>query len=140
MVSSVDDPRTFNIDLLTSAFRELDKDNSGTLSLDELKQALIEIKVPPSEVERIFANVNFGHEEGEINYSEFLAVTVDKRKALAHSNLMFAFHHFDTDSSGYITADNLKECFRREGKHLTDTEVDMMVAEVNPQIPGRVNL
>lgn len=139
LVNSIDDPRIFNVDLLTGAFRELDKDNSGTLSLEELKQGFSEMKVPSAEVERIFSNVDFGH-AGEINYSEFLAVTVDKRKALAHSNLMFAFHHFDTDQSGFITPDNLKECFRREGKHLSDTEVDMMVAEVNPQTPGQVTL
>jgi Ca2+-binding EF-hand superfamily protein len=54
--------------------------------------------------------------------------------------MMFAFHHFDTNNSGFITAENLKECFKREGKHLSDDEVDMMVAEVNPQIPGQVSL
>jgi Ca2+-binding EF-hand superfamily protein len=59
-------------------------------------------------------------------------VTVDRRKALVQSNLRFAFHHFDSDNDGFITSDNLKECFKREGKHLQDEEIDMMVAEVNP--------
>jgi len=96
-------------------------------------------KIPAKDIEKIFKIADFGH-DGEINYSEFLAVAVDKRKALQHSNLMFAFHHFDTDSSGFITPANLRECFKREGKHLTDVEIDMMVAEVNPQEEGKVTL
>jgi hypothetical protein len=100
---------------------------------------MTEIKVPSQDIERIFKNADLGG-DGEINYSEFLAVTVDRKKALQHANLMFAFHHFDTDGSGYITGENLRECFQREGRHLSNDEVDMMVAEVNPQIPGKVSL
>ena len=59
-------------------------------------------------------------------------MTVDRRKALQHANLLFAFHHFDTDNSGYITENNLKECFRREGKHLSDEEVRAMIKDAHP--------
>jgi len=74
------------------------------------------------EIEGMFENIDFNH-DGEINYTEFLAVACDKSKATSLANLRFAFHHFDIDDSGYITQDNLIECFRREGKHLTQAEV-----------------
>jgi calcium-dependent protein kinase len=67
--------------MLKNAFRELDTDNSGTLSMTEIKSAMMEMKIPQAELEQIFKNVDFNH-DGEINYSEFLAVTVDRRKAL----------------------------------------------------------
>lgn len=60
---------------------------------------------------------------GVINYSEFLAVVVDKRLALAKKNLKLAFHHFEDHEKGFITAESLVECFRREGKHLGESQV-----------------
>lgn len=131
LVKSIDDPTKLDFEMLQNAFRELDLNSTGTLSLTSVKSALQSVKLSPGEIEAIFQNIDLNH-DGEINYSEFLAVTVDRRKALVQSNLRFAFHHFDTDNSGYITSVNLKECFKREGKHLSDEEIDMMVAEVNP--------
>lgn len=78
--------------------------------------------------------------DGEINYTEFLAVTVDRRKALAHANLMFAFHHFDVDNTGFITKANLIECFKREGKHLEESEINEMFKEVHPEKAGQISL
>ena len=61
--------------------------------------------------------------KGAINYSEFLAATIDKQKALSMQNLMFAFHHFDVDNSGYITEENLSEVFHREGRKVTQAQI-----------------
>jgi calcium-dependent protein kinase len=124
--------------MLKNAFRALDSDNSGTLSMTEIRDAFIEMKFPAKELETIFKNVDFNH-DGEINYTEFLAVTVDRRKALQHSNLVFAFHHFDTNNSGFISATNLNECFRREGKHLTDEELKNMIASAHPEKEGMIS-
>ena len=44
-----------------------------------------------------------------------MAATVDKRNALTRANLLFAFHYFDTDNEGYITKNDLKEVFKRQG-------------------------
>lgn len=125
--------------MLKNAFRELDTDNSGTLSMTEIKSAMMEMKITQAELELIFKNVDFNH-DGEINYSEFLAVTVDRRKALQHANLIFAFHHFDSDNSGFITAENLRECFRREGKHLSDEEIKLMMNEVKHAQDDKISL
>lgn len=82
------------------------------------------------EVNSIFERIDFNH-DGEINYSEFLAVTVDRRKAITENNMLFAFHHFDIDNSGFITEANLEECFRREGKHLTHNDLQEMLTQVS---------
>jgi Ca2+-binding EF-hand superfamily protein len=70
------------------------------------------------------------HHHGEVNYTEFLAICVDKRLALAKQNLKLAFHHFEEPEKGYITSDSLVECFRREGRHLTKPQVDEIMSQV----------
>lgn len=53
------------------------------------------------------------NKKGVINYTEFLAAAVDRKSALTMDNLKFAFHFFDTDGTGTITAENLREAFQR---------------------------
>ena len=62
---------------LREAFRALDKQNTGLLNLNEMKQAFQDSNVLPSDLENIFKSLDF-HHQGTINYSEFLAATVDK--------------------------------------------------------------
>jgi calcium-dependent protein kinase len=100
---------------LREAFRALDTENLGMLSLTEVKQAFKDANMPSEDVEKIFRSLD-GNGDGLINYSEFLAATVDRKKALTMQNLQFAFHHFDVDGSGYITEQDLVEVFHREGK------------------------
>ena len=96
----------------------LDSGNTGTLLLHEMKQAFKSEIKNEQELNDLFNKIDF-NEDGEINYSEFLAACIDKNKAVTEDNLQFAFHHFDVDNSGFITAENLQEVFRRQGKMMT---------------------
>ena len=100
------DTSTFDFAKLRNAFRTLDTDNSGTLQLSEIRTAFNELNMSEEEVGKIFERIDFNH-DGEINYTEFLAVTVDRRKAITEANMKFAFHHFDIDNTGFITEQNL---------------------------------
>ena len=88
------DTSTFDFAKLRNAFRTLDTDNSGTLQLSEIRTGFNELNMPENELNQIFERIDFNH-DGEINYSEFLAVTVDRRRAITEANMTFAFHHFD---------------------------------------------
>ena len=110
--------REIDFKSLREAFRALDKKNTGLLSLTEIKNAFREVRVPEEDLEEIFQRLDHDH-DGQINYSEFLAATVDRKKALSMQNLWFAFHHYDVDNSGYITEASLTEVFHREGKYLS---------------------
>ena len=132
------DTSTFDFAKLRNAFRTLDADNSGTLEMNEIKAAFSELNMSEQEINQIFERIDFNH-DGEINYTEFLAVTVDRRKAITEQNLLFAFHHFDIDNTGFITEQNLEECFRREGKHLSHEELAAMLAQVTTAEPGRIS-
>ena len=58
------------------------------------------------EVEDIINQMDFTGNH-MINYSEFLAATIDIKHFLTDSKLKAIFQQFDTDNSGYITANNI---------------------------------
>jgi len=108
----------FDFESLKGAFRAMDKDNSGSIEIGEMKAAFRGTgSCTEDELNQIFYKVDF-NEDGQVNYSEFLAATVDKQKAVTQSNLEFAFHHFDVDNSGVITTENLMEVFKRQGRNV----------------------
>jgi len=47
--------------------------------------------------------------------------------ALNKANLEFAFHHFDTDDKGYITKNDLKEVFKRQGQKIDERELNKII-------------
>ena len=62
---------------LRDAFRAVDKKNTGMLTINEVKEAFKDSNIPNSDVDKIFNMIDFDH-DGVINYSEFLAATIDK--------------------------------------------------------------
>lgn len=124
---------------LREAFRSLDKNNTGMLTINEIKDAFNESAIPSEDVSKIFNMIDIDH-DGVINYSEFLAATMDKTKALTMQNLMFAFHHFDVDNSGYITEQNLSEVFHREGKKISKEQIHEILESVDIEKKGNISL
>ena len=57
---------------------------------------------------------------GKINYSEFIAASLNEKVYMNEEKLWQAFNFFDVDSSGYITAENLKEAMKKVGKKLSE--------------------
>ena len=91
---------------LREAFHLIDTSNSGKITIEQVKKGFrfdnhvtfVDTKL----IDQIFERFSF-NVKGEINYSEFLAATVDRSRALTKENLRFAFHHFDVDNEGYIS-------------------------------------
>ena len=80
-------------------------------------------------VEEIFERLDVAG-DGVINYSEFLMATVDKHQAITENNLRFAFSHFDVDNTGVITHENMAECFRRQGRDISQDEICALMDQV----------
>jgi calcium-dependent protein kinase len=72
--------------ILRDAFFTFDKKNVGMLTVNELKEALRESTLSKEQLDKIFNQIDFDR-DGVINYSEFLAATVDKHEALTMQNL-----------------------------------------------------
>jgi len=50
---------------------------------------------------------------GNIDYNEFIAATMEKNVFIRERNIRKAFDHFDTDGTGVITMANLVEIMGR---------------------------
>jgi Ca2+-binding EF-hand superfamily protein len=59
---------------------------------------------------------------------------------LTKENLIFAFHHFDTDNEGTITKDDLKEVFRRQGASISDEVLDTIIIQAKNNIDEKLVL
>ena len=62
-----------------------------------------------------------------INYSEFLAATIDVRKILTESRLNAVFHQFDTDSSGKITKENIYFAMQKLGREVPMEQIYQII-------------
>jgi calcium-dependent protein kinase len=62
---------------LRDVFRSLDQQNTGILTVNEIKEAFKGSSMAQEDVDEIFNMIDFDH-DGVINYSEFIAATMDK--------------------------------------------------------------
>ena len=69
------------------------------------------------------------HNNKKINYSEFLAATIDIKGFLTDSRLRAVFNQFDTDSSGKITAENIFLAMQKLGKEINRQEIEDMITQ-----------
>jgi calcium-dependent protein kinase len=108
------------------AFLDLDLNGSGTITLQDFEKHLFE---RDHKLDKVFIQETFKkldvHMNGEIHYSEFLAAYDHIALARNDEAISRAFDVFDSDKSGFITKENLREIFRN---HLSEAE-DMLEFE-----------
>jgi len=116
------------------AFMELDSSQTGAIKLADFKKVL-ETRCSDKQSAAIFGALDVSHDD-EIHYSEFLAAMMSSRFQL-HDNLLKAtFRRFDADSSGYITADNLRTVL---GEGVSDADVNLIVAQLDTSKDGLIS-
>lgn len=90
----------------------MDKNSDGKLSRKELidgyKDIIGDLEEAELEVDRIM-KIADADGSGEIDYSEFVVATMDKRKLLSNEKLETAFNLFDKDGSGSISAIEVRD-------------------------------
>jgi len=85
---------------LKNLFMSLDKNGDGSLTLDELREGLRGKENGETLLEIMKSADTDG--SGEINYTEFIAATIDTTVFLREDYLRTAFNMFDKDNSGKI--------------------------------------
>ena len=97
---------------LRKIFHSLDVDGNGEITLDELQQVVSEEGLigMQGEVHRIMQGLDMDGNRA-IDYREFLAATMEKNVFLRERYMRKAFNHFDFESKGYISIDDLDRCF-----------------------------
>ncbi|KAL6336190.1 hypothetical protein AAG906_011072 [Vitis piasezkii] len=123
---------------LKEMFKMIDVDNSGNITLEELKTGLERVgaDLKDSEIIRLMQAADIDN-SGTIDYGEFVAAMLHLNKIEKEDHLYAAFSYFDKDGSGYITQDELQQAceqFGLEAIHLED-----VIREVDQDNDGRID-
>uniref|UniRef100_A0A7C8ZT16 non-specific serine/threonine protein kinase n=1 Tax=Opuntia streptacantha TaxID=393608 RepID=A0A7C8ZT16_OPUST len=101
---------------LRDQFDAIDVDKSGTISLEEMRQALakdVPWKLKDSRVVEILQAIDT-NTDGLVDFSEFIAATLPVHQLQEHDNEKWqqlsqaAFEKFDVDRDGFITPEELR--------------------------------
>lgn len=94
-------------DQISQAFKVFDKDGDGCIEIYELisilKDANFKNIMSEQELDDIIRQID-NDDNGKINYSEFIAATIDIRKYLTKARVGALFKSFDVDDKGEIDA------------------------------------
>lgn len=123
---------------LRHAFVSFDTEMNGVISRQELSDALRTMKVPEEEIEKFYQSMDHGR-DGQINYCEFLAATVQAiagEGGLAMDQLAELFDRFDSDKSGAISQKNLADIL---GETYTRAEVEAVLNEADIKKDGQID-
>mmetsp|Transcript_37169 Transcript_37169/g.118283 ORF Transcript_37169/g.118283 Transcript_37169/m.118283 type:complete len:509 (-) Transcript_37169:43-1569(-) len=94
---------------LRDVFMSLDKNQDGLLSTAEMQEGLQQsgLKDIPADLAQIMKDMDTDG-SGIIDYTEFLAATLDKKQYLQEDACWSAFRTFDQNGDGKISKDELK--------------------------------
>ncbi|CAL5348248.1 unnamed protein product [Camellia sinensis] len=122
---------------LKQLFKMIDRDNSRTITFEELKAGLKRVgsELMESEIKALMNAADIDN-SGTIDYGEFIAATLHINKMEREENLIAAFSFFDKDGSGYITIDELQQACRGFG--LGDVQLDT-VTEIDQDSDGHID-
>jgi calcium-dependent protein kinase len=101
---------------LRAAFVKLDTNGDGLLSLAELREGLTAAGLSSAgteDLQEIMDGIDTDG-SGVIEYSEFLAATLDRRRYLQEDVLKIAFDTFDIDRDGHITKEELRKVLNED--------------------------
>ncbi len=116
------------INNLIEAFRMLDKEKNGYIGTKELVQVFHKY-YPTTDISNMVAQLdNQGH--GVINYSQFIASTLDAKQFLTKERLWALFQYFDIEGNGYLRADDIRTVLNKSGlQQYTLDDVNSMLQE-----------
>ncbi|CAN6380466.1 unnamed protein product [Urochloa humidicola] len=124
---------------LKEMFKNIDKDNSGTITLDELKNGLAKhgTKLTDSEIQQLMEAAD-ADGNGLIDYDEFVTATVHMNKLDREEHLYTAFQYFDKDNSGYITKEELEQALKEQGLYDAD-KIKEVISDADSDNDGRID-
>lgn len=118
------------IQTLKDIFVEMDVNNDGYLSLEEFKIACSKIQQLDVNIEELFNSID-NDKSGVINYTEFLAATIDKQIYHKEEKLLQAFRCFDQDKNGKISAKEVAKIIKVETDDFENFEEEIKNIDLN---------
>ena len=140
LISSQIIPTNMDVIELQKAFAKLDIDQDGKISSEELLQGYEEVfnqTVTSQQIEEILRLADTDG-SGALEYDEFIAAAMNPQKLYSKKNLIKAFKLFDTDNSGTISVNEIREAI---GPDLATDEVwKKLMASADADGSGEIDL
>ena len=127
------------INNLKMSFEAFDKCKDGQISFDELKQGLLQLKsnkFTENDAKELF-NMIDADQNGKIDYTEFLASTIQKKNYLKNERLFETFCMFDKDNSGTITKEEIINALKAEKSQ--EKEIEKYINAVDKNGDGKID-
>lgn len=127
-----------DIGMLSELFLLVDTNQTGTISPDELKEALEKLKMPNMNeelMESIFAGIDHD-QSGQIHYAEFLAALSEGAGLVTHERVADVFDRIDSEGKGFISHEDLKNIL---GENYEEEKANKMINEGDFKKNGRVD-
>ncbi|KAK4480882.1 hypothetical protein RD792_011734 [Penstemon davidsonii] len=123
---------------LKEMFKMIDVDNSGHITLEELKKGLERVgaNLKDSEIVGLMQAADVDN-SGTIDYKEFVAAMLHLNKIQKEDHMYAAFSYFDKDGSGYITKSELQNACEQFG--LGEAHIEEIIREVDKDNDGRID-
>ncbi|KAL8263654.1 hypothetical protein R6Q59_021784 [Mikania micrantha] len=124
---------------LKEMFKGMDTDNSGTITVEELKEGLSKqgTKLSENEVKQLMEAAD-ADGNGTIDYDEFITATMHMNRMDREEHLYTAFQYFDKDNSGYITIEEMEQAIHEYGMN-DGRDIKEIVSEIDTDNDGRIN-
>jgi len=128
-----------------TAFREafslFDKDNSGSITAEELGTVMRSLgqEISNAEIQHMIQEVDTDG-DGSVDFDEFLTLmTRQMQFSEEEDEFRAAFRVFDKDGSGSISAEELKQVMRDLGENLTEKELEDMIRDADSDGDGFID-
>ncbi|KAK3231901.1 hypothetical protein Dsin_003782 [Dipteronia sinensis] len=124
---------------LKQMFNNMDTDGSGTITYEELKNGLSRLgsKLSEAEIKQLMDAADVD-KNGSIDYTEFITATMHRHKLEKEEHLYKAFRYFDSDNSGFITREELRQTMTQYGMG-DEATIDEIIEDVDTDKDGRIN-
>ncbi|ONK55374.1 uncharacterized protein A4U43_UnF4100 [Asparagus officinalis] len=125
---------------LKEMFKRMDTDNSGTITLEELKQGLLSeqgTKLSEAEVKQLMEAAD-ADGNGTIDYDEFITATMQLNRMDKEEHLYTAFQFFDKDNSGFITREELEQALKEKGLY-NGKEIKDIIDDADADNDGNID-
>ena len=127
------------IDSLKKTFEAFNLQKDGQISYEELKKGLKELncqKITDEELCELFKSIDVD-KNGKIDYTEFLAASLQKKMYLKEERLYEAFCNFDLDGCGKITKEELMNVLKSDPSQ--ENEIENIIKSIDKNGEGSIN-
>lgn len=130
------------IEEFREAYNIFDQDGNGRISAAELGEIFLSVGQKPSQhkLQEMINEVQENEDDDEITFEQFLKMVRKRMKDVdTEEELIEAFKFFDTEGTGLIQVEELKQMMLNLGETLDPEELEEVIMEADEDNDGYVN-